>query len=118
MKKEKSKKSIFKISVQFSKVSKCEYHTKIVVLALNYANPFTIQGLASFLEPHKRANASKNRIQLKHQDYLVKEGLYVCGTLAGVRSQYAIAAGSGASVATDILTLWNNGVHTKIHDKL
>lgn len=98
--------------------NKCEYHTKIVVLALNYANPFTIQGLASFLEPHKRANASKNRIQLKHRDYLVKEGLYVCGTLAGVRSQYAIAAGSGASVATDILTLWNNGVHTKIHDKL
>jgi len=42
----------------------------------------------------------------------------VAGTLAGWRSQYSIAAGSGAAVATDILTEWNNGEHSKIHDKL
>ena len=38
--------------------------------------------------------------------------------IAGCRSQFAIAAGSGASVATDILTLWNGGNHVKIHDKI
>ena len=32
--------------------------------------------------------------------------------------QLAIAAGSGASVATDILTLWNNGEHSQVHDKI
>jgi hypothetical protein len=30
----------------------------------------------------------------------------------------AIAAGSGAAVATDILTLWNNGVQTHAHDSI
>ena len=44
------------------------------------------------------------------------EGIYVTGTLAGLRSQVAIAAGSGAAVATDILTLWNNGIQTQSHD--
>jgi membrane-bound inhibitor of C-type lysozyme len=29
-----------------------------------------------------------------------------------------MASGSGAHVATDILTLWNNGKHTKVHDKI
>jgi hypothetical protein len=32
------------------------------------------------------------------------------------RSQLAIAAGSGAAVATDILTLWNNGISSQSHD--
>jgi membrane-bound inhibitor of C-type lysozyme len=44
--------------------------------------------------------------------------MYVAGTLAGWRSQFAIASGSGAHVATDILTLWNDGKHTKVHDKV
>ncbi|MEG1376831.1 MAG: NAD(P)/FAD-dependent oxidoreductase, partial [Myroides sp.] len=39
-------------------------------------------------------------------------------TLAGHRSQLAIAAGSGAAVATDILTLWNNGTETHAHDSI
>jgi membrane-bound inhibitor of C-type lysozyme len=42
--------------------------------------------------------------------------LYVIGTLAGQRSQLAIAAGSGASVAGDVLTLWNEGNHAQVHD--
>ncbi|MGA8854513.1 MAG: NAD(P)/FAD-dependent oxidoreductase, partial [Christiangramia sp.] len=64
------------------------------------------------------AKLSKNRVQLKNEDHLVKTGLYVAGTLAGWRSQFSIASGSGAAVATDILTVWNNGEHTKVHDKL
>lgn len=93
------------------------YESKIVVIALNYSKPFLIEGLEEFVIPHKKAASAKDRIQLKNDDFLIKKGLYVCGTIAGVRSQFAIAAGSGASVATDILTLWNDGVHTKIHDK-
>lgn len=94
------------------------YFSKIVVIALNYSKPFSIKGLDTFIEPHKRANPKKDRIQLKNKNHLIKEGLYCCGTIAGHRSQFSIAAGSGASVATDILTLWNNKIPTKSHDKV
>ena len=93
------------------------YQTKMVVVALNYSKPFSIAGLEQYLEPHMRANPAKDRIQLRNFNHLIKEGLYACGTIAGWRSQFAIAAGSGASVATDILTHWNDGNHTKVHDK-
>ncbi len=98
--------------------NKNKYYTRIGVIALNYAKPFTISGLENYLEPHKKSPKSKDRIQLKNTDHLVQKNLYVCGTLAGHPSQFAIAAGSGASVATDILTLWNNGIFTKVHDKI
>lgn len=98
--------------------NKHAYRAKIVVIALGYTNLFSIKGLMSYVEPHALSAADKNRIQLKNNQHLVKPGLYVAGTLAGWRSQFAIAAGSGAQVATDILTLWNNGKHSKVHDKL
>ena len=98
--------------------NKAQYKTKIAVIALNYGKPFSITGLEQYVIPHQRANSMKDRIQLKNHNHLIKEGLYVCGTLAGWRSQFPIAAGSGASVATDILTLWNDGNHTKVHDKI
>ena len=100
------------------KTTKNEYKAQVIVLALNYAKPFLIKGLEAYLEPHQKAKASKDRIQLRNENYLVTEGVYVCGTLSGCRSQFAIAAGSGASVATDILTLWNNGEHSQVHDKI
>ena len=100
------------------KTNKKEYKTQVIVLALNYAKPFLIKGLEAYLETHQRAKASKDRIQLSNENYLVTEGVYVCGTLSGCRSQFAIAAGSGANVATDILTLWNNGEHSQVHDKI
>jgi thioredoxin reductase len=92
------------------------YLTKLVIVALNYSKPLTIKGLEEFIIPHKKSNPLKDRIQLKNTDHFIKKGFYCCGTIAGERSQFAIAAGSGASVATDILTLWNDGNHTKIHD--
>ena len=94
------------------------YISKIVIIALNYSKPFTISGLDDLIEPHQRANPAKDRIQLKNINHLIDENLYCCGTIAGWRSQFAIAAGSGASVATDILTLWNNKKPTKVHDKV
>lgn len=110
---------IFEIIGGFKIVTnKNEYTAEKVVVAVGYTSPFRIGGLEEYLIPHKKAKISKNRIQLKNEDHLVKPGLYVAGTLAGGRSQYAIASGSGAAVATDILTEWNNGEHTKVHDKL
>lgn len=95
-----------------------EYSAALIVVAVGYGELFTIKGLESFVMPHQKAKASKNRIQLRNEDHLVAPGLYVAGTLAGHRSQFSIACGSGAAVATDILTLWNKGEHTKVHDKL
>lgn len=94
------------------------YFSKNVVIALNYSKPFLIRGLEQYVIPHQKANPSKDRIQLKNSDFLIDKGLYVCGTIAGYRSQFAIAAGTGAIVATEILTLWNNGIPTKVHDKI
>ena len=100
------------------KTNKKIYTSKIVVLALNYSKPFTLKGFDEFLIPHKKSNPKKDRIQLKNNDHFIKKGLYCCGTIAGHRSQFAIAAGSGAALATDILTFWNDGNHTKVHDKI
>lgn len=94
------------------------YTTKRVVIAVGYTNLMNIKGLEDHIKPHPRAAAEKNRIWLENEDHLIEPGLYVAGTLAGWRSQFSIASGSGAQVATDILTLWNNGKHTKIHDKI
>lgn len=98
--------------------SKDSYTASKVVIAVGYTNLLQIKGLESYVIPHQRAKSGKDRIQLKNNDHLVAKDLYVAGTLAGWRSQFSIACGSGASVATDILTEWNDGEHTKVHDKL
>lgn len=108
----KTKDSFFEIIT-----NKNTYTSKTVVIATGYSQPLTIKGLENYLMPHKRAKSAKNRVQLKNDCHLVAPNLYVAGSLAGWRSQYAIACGSGAQVATDILTSWNNGEHVKIHDK-
>ncbi|UOX34643.1 FAD-dependent oxidoreductase [Flavobacterium sediminilitoris] len=94
------------------------YNSKIIVIGIGSGSPFIIEGLEKYVISHKKAAPEKNRIQLKNDDHFVTEGIYVCGTLAGQRSQLAIASGSGASVAGDILTLWNNGNHAQVHDAL
>ena len=98
--------------------NKNAYLTKAIVVAVNSSNTFAIEGLMQYVIPHKKAIPEKNRIQLENNDHLVTEGIYVAGTLSGCRSQIAIAAGSGASVATDILTLWNDGTHSQVHDSI
>lgn len=106
-------------SGEFSVITnKNTYSTKAIVVAINASQTFAIEGLMQFVIPHQKANPEKNRIQLQNTDHLVTEGIYVAGTLAGWRSQLSIAAGSGASVATDILTLWNTGFHTQSHDSI
>ncbi|MCL5126971.1 MULTISPECIES: NAD(P)/FAD-dependent oxidoreductase [unclassified Algibacter] len=102
----------FKVST-----NKTTYSAKAVVIAVGYTNLLNIKGLEPFIEVHPRAAIEKDRVWLKNTDHLIEENLYVAGTLAGWRSQFAMASGSGAHVATDILTLWNGGKHVKVHDK-
>jgi thioredoxin reductase len=97
--------------------NKNTYFTKNIVVAIGYSNTFSIDGLMQFVENHTKSIVEKKRIQLKNIDHKVADGIFVAGTLAGWRSQLAIAAGSGAAVATDILTVWNNGVNSQSHDK-
>jgi thioredoxin reductase len=94
------------------------YETKKLVMAIGSGSPWFIEGLEQFVVPHQKALPSKNRIQLKNNDHLVKPNLFVTGTLAGCPSQLTIAAGSGAAVATDILTEWNEGIPTQVHDSI
>ena len=96
--------------------NKNTYKSKSIIIGIGSANTFEFESLMNYVEPHQKSLPEKQRIQLRNSDHKVAEGIYVSGTLAGCRSQVAIAAGSGASVATDILSLWNNGVPTQIHD--
>lgn len=98
--------------------NKQSYKTRNIVVGIGASNNFAIEGLMQFVEPHKKSIPEKQRIQLKNADHKVAEGIYATGTLAGHRSQVAIAAGSGAAVATDLLTLWNNGIETHSHDSI
>jgi heterodisulfide reductase subunit A-like polyferredoxin len=113
---------VIKVSGEFPNftvtTNKNSYQTKIIVVAIGYTNTFDIEGLNQYIEPHKKALAEKQRIQLKNDDHKVADGIYVAGTLAGWRSQLSIASGSGAAVATDILTLWNNGISSQSHDSI
>lgn len=92
--------------------------SKIIVIGIGSANTFAIEGLMQYVKPHQKALPEKKRIQLHNIDHKVTNGIYAIGTLAGWRSQLTIAAGSGAAVATDILTLWNDGTQTHAHDSI
>lgn len=92
------------------------YTANTIVVATTPSNLFDIKGLLHFVKPHPSIPAVKEKIMLQNTNHIVSKGIYVAGVLAGFRSQYAIAAGSGAMVATDILTEWNGGNHTMIHD--
>jgi thioredoxin reductase len=111
---------VVRISGEFNNftitTNKNTYHSKRIMIGIGAGNPFTIEGLENYIIPHKKAAPEKNRIQLENNDHLVTEGIYAIGTLAGHRSQLVIAAGSGASAATDVLTLWTNGKPVQVHD--
>ena len=112
-------KSVSKITEGFIiETNKNTYKAKSIVIAVGYTSLLTIKGLENYIESHPQAAIEKDRIWLKNKNHLIEEDLYVAGSLAGWRSQFAMASGSGAQVATDILTQWNNGRHTKIHDKI
>ncbi len=98
--------------------NKGSYQAKAIVIAIGYSNTFAIEGLMQYVIPHRKTHPEKQRVQLDNIDHKVANGIYVAGSLAGWRSQLAIASGSGASVATDILTLWNQGIPSHSHDSI
>lgn len=98
--------------------NKNSYQTENIIVAVGPSNLFNIEGLNKFVQSHISLPPQKEKIMLKNTNHLVTKGIYVAGVLAGWRSQFAIAAGSGAQVATDILTEWNDDKHTMIHDTL
>lgn len=100
------------------KTTNGEYQAINIVVAVNSNPAFQIEGLMQYVVSHKKSHPSKNRIQLENENYIVDEGIYVAGTISGHRSQVAIAIGSGAEVATDILVKWNNGEETQAHDSI
>lgn len=91
------------------------YSASKIVLAVGPKN-FDIKGLEKYTELHSKLPPEKQRTQLKNINHIVDDGIYVTGVLAGLRSQFAIASGSGTIVATDILSEWNNGNLVKVHD--
>ena len=98
--------------------NKDKYEASAIVVAVGPSNLFNIEGLMQYVEPHQKLPVAKERIQLKNINHQVTDGIYVAGVLAGWRSQFAIACGSGASVATDILTQWNDGKPAMVHDSV
>lgn len=85
-----------------------------IVLATGF-HGFKIEGLGLEVVENKKSY-KENKIQIEHTDFLVRPGLYVAGLLAGVSSQFIIAAGSGAQVACNIMAEWA-GKNTVVHDK-
>ena len=96
--------------------NKNSYQAKTIVVAVGPSNLFNIEGLMEYVEAHQSLPPAKQRIQLKNKDHKVTDGIYVAGILAGWISQFSIAAGSGAQVATTILSQWNDGNPTVAHD--
>ena len=96
--------------------NKNSYKASSIVVAVGSSNLFAIKGLTKYVEPHKNLPIVKEKVQLKNDNHQVTSTIYVVGVLAGIRSQFAIAAGSGTQVATDILTKWNDGNTTMVHD--
>lgn len=96
--------------------NKNTYKTKYLVIAVGPSKLFNIDGLMQYVELHQNLPAAKERVQLKNINHKVANGIYVAGVLAGWRSQFSVATGSGAHVATDILTEWNNGNPAMVHD--
>jgi len=98
--------------------NKNTYTATTIVVAVGPSNLFNIEGLMQYILPHHNLPPQKERIMLKNKNHVVTDEIYVAGVLAGHISQYAIAAGSGVQVATDILSKWNHGNHTMIHDAI
>ena len=88
-----------------------------IVVAVGPKN-FSIKGLEEYTELHSKLPLEKQRTQLKNVNHVVDKRIYVAGVLAGLRSQFSIASGSGTIVASDILSEWNDGKPVKVHDSI
>ncbi len=77
-----------------------------------------IEGLEKYVEKHINTPEGMERFALKNKNLLVDEkAMYVAGVLSGCSSQVAIASGTGADVAVQLLTKWNGDKFDHHHDK-
>lgn len=86
----------------------------ILVLATGF-HFFKITGLKVEVVKNKKSYM-ENKVQIVNDHFRVRDRLYVAGMLAGVSSQFSVAAGSGAQVACDIMMQWA-GTNVVVHDK-
>ncbi|WP_457622448.1 FAD-dependent oxidoreductase [Persephonella sp.] len=107
--KAEGKKGDFKVYTERGK----GFRADILVLATGF-HRFDIEGLDLNVVPHIRSPRPR-KIMIEHKDNLVREGLYVAGLVAGEPTMFVSAAGSGAKVACDILSLWA-GKTVVVHD--
>lgn len=97
--------------------NKNKYTAHKTIVAVGPKN-FSIKGLEKYTQTHAKLPTDIERTQLKNDNHVVTNGIYVAGVLAGHRSQFSIAAGSGTAVAADILSEWNNHKPVKVHDAI
>ncbi len=95
--------------------SKEQISANILVLSTGFRQ-WMISGLDLNIVPFERSE-NNTRVSIPNQDFKVKENLYVCGLLAGVSSQWNIAAGSGSQVGVHIISHWA-GSWKVVHDKI
>ncbi len=94
------------------------YEAKNVVLAIGHSEKIAnIEGLESYIVAHEKSLPGVKKSALKNTDLVVREGLYAAGLTSGCASQAVIAAGTGADVAVQLMTKWNDGVFDHHHDK-
>lgn len=108
--------SVARTDVGWSATATCGrvWKSHTLVLATGFKR-WDIQGLPCTPTSHPRGG-KLDRIMLEHDGiYHLQHNLHVAGLLAGGSSQFAIAAGSGAQVAVEILSVWA-GKRTHIHD--
>ena len=97
-----------------TKTKEKEFKSDYIILATG-ASKFDIQGLGDIVTEHKLMN-KPNKICLKHSKrQLVKDGIYVAGTAAGITSMIACAMGSGTEAACAILSDIKGAI-TIVHD--
>lgn len=92
-----------------------EYKTKILVLASGL-KVFVTKGLDVDIIDHPKV-PKKGRLYIKHDDFKVRDNLYVTGALSGFSTQFPIAIGTGAQTAINILNEMNGGTPVVVHDK-
>lgn len=94
-----------------------EEKAALIVIATGF-HEMKIKALANKISDHLNS-ARTGRIKISvDAENQVQEGVFIAGTLTGISSMFAIAAGSGVQVGCNVLKLWNNGAATVVHNSL
>jgi len=88
--------------------------SKEIVLATGFRS-WKVEGYKFPITKFTRTT-NPDRVAINHINQQVEAGVWCCGIFSDVPSQWAIAAGSGQSVAVEIISKWR-GQWTVIHDK-